>query len=308
MINSLKKEIASRGDRAVVFPIRRLKDIQHDFEELQANTNLNNFQRYLVNKRPRFDPPDTGFEARSIVLVATPVSSLVKLMFTWRDRKIMALLPVSYVEKNTAPTRIEGQLNAFLDPHGYHVSFANSLPRKIMAVRSGLGKYGKNNLCFVEGMGSFLNLASFYSDIPCTQDSWQEIQSMEICHSCQACQQSCPTGAISPTRFLIDNERCLTYFNEAGREWNFPEWIDPLAHHTIYGCLRCQTICPVNKPYIQAPGETVDFNEEETFLLLEGKPVDLFPDELIQKINRFEMREYLGAIPRNLRALFNQPA
>jgi epoxyqueuosine reductase len=107
-----------------------------------------------------------------------------------------------------------------------------------------------------------------------------------------------------PARFLIDNERCLTYFNEAGGEWEYPGWIDPSMHHTLYGCLRCQIVCPANRPYVNNEMEPVEFTEEETGFLLKGKPFETFPESLRQKVEALGMAEYLGAIPRNLRILF----
>jgi epoxyqueuosine reductase len=204
--------------------------------------------------------------------------------------------------------RIENYLKALLNPRGYHVLHAPKLPHKLIAVRSGLGLYGRNNICFVDGMGSFLNLAPYFSDVPCEDNTWQEIRQMDLCHTCRACMQNCPTAAIMPTRFLIDNERCLTYFNEAGGEWNFPDWIDPSSHHALYGCLRCQTACPVDAQYVKTVAEPFEFSEAETTLLMERKSFELFPDELKQKVLALGMVEYLGAIPRNLQALFNQAA
>jgi epoxyqueuosine reductase len=36
------------------------------------------------------------------------------------------------------------------------------LPLKSLAVRSGLAAYGRNNVCYVPGMGSFLELVGLY--------------------------------------------------------------------------------------------------------------------------------------------------
>ena len=306
MVETLKSEIAKHGDKAAIVPIHRLQNIRQDIQDLKAREDLNNFQQYIVNDLYSLAVPDTDFEVRSIILVASPSPSAVKIMFTLKGKKIPSLLPASYVDKNRSPKRIEGYLKAFLNPSGYHILYAPKLPHKLIAVRSGLGAYGRNNLCFVEGMGSFINLNPYFSDLMSDEDTWQEIRQMELCRTCQICLQNCPTAAMMPTRFLINNERCLTYFNEAGGEWNFPDWIDPSSHHTLYGCLRCQTICPMNRQYLTTTREPVDFTEEETAFLLAGKSFELFPDGLKQKVETLDMNNYLGALPRNLRALFNQ--
>jgi epoxyqueuosine reductase len=308
MVESLKREIAQHADQAAFVPIHRLQNLRQDIEALKGRADLNNFQRYIINDLYSLDVPETDFEIRSILLVAAPSPSTINLLFTRAGKRIPVLLPASYADKAKSPARIEDYLKAFLNPRGYHIRYAPQLPHKLLAVRSGLGRYGRNNICYVEGMGSFLNLAPYFSDIPCMEDAWQDIRQMDRCNTCRACLQNCPTAAIMPTRFLINNERCLTYFNEAGAEWDFPEWIDPSSHHTLYGCLRCQTVCPINEPYLKPKKDPVEFSEEETAFLLEGKPFELFPENLKQKVQTLDMMSYLGAIPRNLRVLFNQIA
>ena len=308
MIEGLKNEIAKQGDQAAIVPIERLQDIRQDIADLQNRNDLNNFQHYIVNDLYSLTLPEAGFEIRSILLVASPSPSSVKITFTWNGKRIPTMLPASYVDKAKSPRRIENYLEGYLHPRDHHALYAPQMPHKLLAVRSGLAEYGRNNITYVERMGSFLNLNPYFTDIPCTEDTWQDICQMELCRTCQACLQNCPTAAIMPSRFLINNERCLTYFNEAGEEWNFPDWIDPAWHHTLYGCLRCQAICPVNKPYLNILMEPVEFSEEETTFLMEMKPFDLLPESLRQKIDVLNMKDYLGAIPRNIRALFNQLA
>ncbi len=303
MIEALKREVTLQGGRTAILPIHRLQAIRQDVQDLKNKGGLNHFQLHIVNSLYGLDVPEASFEIRSIIIVASPSPPIVDLTFQWQGKSIPAMLPASYVDKNRAPRRVEAYLKALLNPGGYHILYAPQLPHKLLAVRSGLGRYGRNNICYVEDMGSFLNLSPFFSDIPCPEDAWQEICQMELCQACQACLQNCPTGAILPERFLIDNECCLTYFNEAGSEWNFPDWIDPSAHHTLYGCLRCQAICPANQPYLKNKVDPVEFTEVETSLLLTGKSFELFPESLRQKVEALDMMNYFGAIPRNLHAL-----
>lgn len=306
MFEALKNEIAKHGHQAAIVPIQRLQNIRQDLVDLNGRNELNNFQHYILDSIYQLDLPAADFEIRSILLVATPSPAAIKLQFTQHGKRVQALLPATYATKDSLPGKLESYLTALLNPSGYHVLHASRLPHKLLAVRSGLGRYGRNNICYVEGMGSFLNVTPFFTDLPCTEDTWQVIQQMDLCKTCRVCLQNCPTGAIMPTRFLINNERCLTYFNEAGAAWDFPNWIDPSAHHTIYGCLRCQLACPVNQPHLSDTIETIEFSEAETASLCEGKALDLLPEALQQKVTALEMTEYLGAIPRNLRVLFNQ--
>ena len=308
MIESIKQEILNHGDMFQIVPVSRLQDIAEDIKNLKSSGFLNSFQEYIVNDLYMLDVPDAGFEILSIIIVASPSPALVKIIFNRKGKRLPLMLPAAYIDKKSAPAGIEHYLNEYLSPRGYHVKYAPQLPRKLLAVRSGLGLYGRNNICYVQDMGSFLNLAPFYSDVPVKEPSWHIIRQMDLCKECKVCLVNCPTAAISNDRFLIDNERCLTYFNEAGGEYDFPEWIDPSSHNAIYGCLKCQTVCPVNKEFLDNIVEPVEFTEAETLLLVEGKPLEKFPDVLVQKINTIDMLPYLSALPRNLKVLFDMQA
>jgi len=168
-------------------------------------------------------------------------------------------------------------------------------------VRSGLAEYGRNNVCYVDGMGSFLTLVAYLSDVPCIDDNWYEVRQMDNCNDCTACLKNCPTEAILKDRFLINNERCLSYFNESSRD--FPEWLPKSVHHCIYDCLMCQNICPKNKDYINNVIGPIEFDEAETNLLLSGKPIKEFPSNLKKKVRFLGMDEWIKAIPRNIKIL-----
>jgi len=186
------------------------------------------------------------------------------------------------------------------------------LPVKLLAVRSGLGAYGKNNICYVPGMGSFHRLVAFYSDLPCPEDNWQELQMLERCQNCSACVRHCPTGAIpsaqlrtgTSERFLLRAERCITFHNERAGDFPFPAWLDPSWHNCLVGCLDCQRICPQNKDFLEWVEEGAEFSREETALLLEGVPLDQLPAETGRKLEQLDLIEYFDALPRNLRVFF----
>jgi epoxyqueuosine reductase len=303
IIDALNREVENRGDRMAIVPVGRLAEIRQDLEELKDRYELNQFQHFVLDKLYSLDLPEAGLEARSILVIATPSPAAAPLRLHWNGKPITTRLPASYMDKSRTPLRVGGYLNEFLAPRGYQASHAPKLPHKRLAVRSGLARYGKNNISYVESMGSYLNLALFFSDLPCVEDTWQEARMLEQCQDCRICLQNCPTGAILPERFLIDNMRCLTYFNEGDSRWDFPAWIDPAAHHTLYGCLRCQNVCPANKPYGNSSLEPVEFDEDETGCLLAGKPFESLPAGLQHKVAALDMKEYLAALPRNIRAL-----
>ncbi|MCX7774023.1 MAG: hypothetical protein N2376_13015 [Clostridia bacterium] len=205
----------------------------------------------------------------------------------------------------TRPVIIEEFLNNTLNPAGYHAWYTDKLPQKLMAVRSGLGVYGRNNICYVQGMGSFNKLTTFFSDMPCDDKSWHDLRQTAFCRSCKICLKKCPTQAITDESRLIHWDRCLTHFNEHSGT-DFPQWIAPSAHNSIVGCMACQYSCPSNREFILNADGPVVFSEGETRLLLAGNPSDTFSDALRGKLQDSGLMPYLGVLPRNLKFLFDK--
>ncbi len=276
MIDEVRRECSRHGDHAMVVSVDILETVRQDLAELARRESLGDFQRHILGSIYVTEPPKTGFSAASIVIVAAPTPALARLHFTWKGQRTAVMLPAGYIDKESAPQRVLRYLSRLLEPGGFHLLHEPGLPRKLLAARSGLAAYGRNNLCYVPGMGSFLTLSTFFSDLPCAALGVQPLQVMDSCSGCNACQQSCPTSAIGGRRFLLDAERCLTFFNEAGG-YPFPDWIPPDAHNSLYGCHRCQTACPANRDRLRDVVEPATFDEERDRLVAGGESLGSAP-------------------------------
>ncbi len=185
------------------------------------------------------------------------------------------------------------------------VSAAKSqLPEKLLAARSGLARYGKNNITHVKGMGSFHRPVVFISDLPCEADNWGDPKVMGQCEKCSACLKACPTAAIGSDRFLLHAERCLTFHNE--RSNDFPEWLSPAWHNSLVGCMICQKVCPANKDVVKWIEVGATFNNEETDLILNGVSEQRLPRETFKKLKKQGMMEYYDVLGRNLKLLIEK--
>jgi epoxyqueuosine reductase len=124
---------------------------------------------------------------------------------------------------------------------------------------------------------------------------------MKACEGCFRCQENCPTGCIPKDRFLLHAENCLTRHNE--REDLLESWIKPDWHNALIGCMRCQTVCPVNKKQLAVivPGPV--FSETETALLLQKTRLDALPDETRLKLSAIAMDVLYDVLARNLDVL-----
>jgi len=245
-----------------------------------------------------FRPPNDLPTAASLIVVAVPRPQ-TKVSFTWRGKTRTLILPTTYLGFWEIHRQIEGFLTGWLAPEGYHVASAK-LPRKLLAVRSGLAEYGRNNIGYIPDMGSFFQPEVFTSDLPCQEDTWRESRMMDRCQDCQVCLTKCPTGAITSERFLLHAERCLVFHNERSPEHPFPAWIDPASHNCLIGCMLCQQYCPENKAFLEWFEGNEAFSHEETSLLLRGASSDQLPVRTQAKLEQLGLLDSLGILPRNL--------
>jgi epoxyqueuosine reductase len=296
--------LAERGCKARIVSVQHVHDLQEEIEGRYRQGLLD--KEFYQERLAHFDfrIPDELQEARSLIVIAVPRPQS-QAVFKWNGKSRALIIPPTYVANEKTRRRMEHLLARILATKGYRVA-RSALPLKASAVRSGLGSYGRNNICYVPGMGSFLQLVAFYSDLPCQKDNWQEAQGMKSCQNCYACRQSCPTGAIPSDRFLLHAERCIVFHNEKKGDVPFPAWIDPSWHNCLIGCMHCQRVCPQNSKFLEWIEEREEFSQQETALLLEGGSRDRLPVATVGKLKRLDLLEDVDALPRNLSVFFRK--
>jgi epoxyqueuosine reductase len=296
--------LTEHGYKGRILSIKHLRDLQGELERRYRDGSLE--KEFYHERLSWFDfrIPENLREAKSLMVVAVPRPQS-QAVFKWNEESRALILPPTYVDYEKTRKQVENFLAEILATKGYKVA-RTSLPLKLLAVRSGLGWYGRNNICYVPGMGSFLQLVAVYSDLPCHKDNWGEAMMMESCQNCHACRQSCPTGAISSDRFLLRAERCIVFHNEKKGDVPFPAWMDPSWHNCLVGCMVCQKVCPQNKNFLQWVEEKEEFSEEETELILKGAPRDQLPAAIIEKLRHLDLFEDADILPRNLSVFFKR--
>jgi epoxyqueuosine reductase len=296
--------LAELGYQGRIVSVQHLRDLQEEIEGRNIQGQFDKeFYKYCLMKFD-FRVPDSSLEAKSIIVVAVPRPQ-TQVSFTLCGETRVLILPPTYLGYDETRQKVENLLSSILSPKGYQVA-RTKIPLKLLAVRSGLGSYGRNNVCYVPGMGSFLELVAVYSDMPCSLDNWKEAEMMEDCKNCYACQKKCPTGAIASDRFRLHTERCLVYHNEKRGDVPFPDWIDPSWHNCIIGCLHCQRACPQNKNFLNWIEGKVEFTQEETALILKAVPRDHLPAETARKLQYLNLLENMDILPRNLGVFFRK--
>ncbi len=111
---------------------------------------------------------------------------------------------------------------------------------KAWAVKAGIGWLGKNGNVLTRDMGSWIFLGEIILDVEMDYDE----PGVDLCGSCTACLDACPTGAIVEDR-VIDSNRCISYLTIEHRG-DLPEALAGTFDRWIYGCDICQDVCPWN--------------------------------------------------------------
>jgi epoxyqueuosine reductase len=315
----LVKALESEGYRARVVESRRVDEIAADIQARIKDGSLKQevFDEYKHVLTP--GPTDDLPGHRSLIVVAVPQPKS-RFVFELDGGRFPAIVPPTYLYGPRIERRLRESVNEALAPGGYRAVTA-FLARKLLAVRSGLADYGRNNITYVNGLGSFHRISAFYSDMPCEEETWREPAMMPRCETCMICASGCPAGAIDGERFLIRAERCITFHNEQPNKIPFPEWLDPSWHNCLVGCLICQRLCPEDRAVIDWAEEGAVFTEEETRFIMDFDPEGVgiwtsegprapegLPDSLAKKLEQSDLLGLLEIMPRNLRALYEATA
>ena len=296
----LIRSLEAEGYRAKTVPVVWLTELNRALCEMQKTNIFDKLFSENCLSYFNYDPLCTLQKAASVLITAIP-QPMIRPGFVYEGtRKTVALPPTYLADKDRK--RVTDIVTDTLKPHGYSAARFAAIPLKLLAVCSGLSRYGRNNITYIPEFGSYYTLYAFLTDLTADEDPWQAPARMDLCDTCDMCRQSCPTGSIPFDRDIIRAENCLTYFNES--EEPFPDWIDNTWHNAIVGCMRCQEVCPANRGRLKTIERPDAFDEEETRMLLCGREFDSLPQKTKDTLEdlglSFSYRS--GVFSRNLKA------
>jgi epoxyqueuosine reductase len=132
--------------------------------------------------------------------------------------------------------------------------FSDSAPllEKAWATEAGLSWQGKHSIAINKEIGSFFFIGTLIIDKELEYDI---PFSHDLCGTCRLCIDLCPTGAINENH-TIDARKCIANLTIENRG-PIPEEILPKIGRRVYGCDKCQEVCPWNKDI--KPHNTKDF-------------------------------------------------
>ena len=289
-----------RGYRVAWSPWELVRDVYEEFAERRRRGELDlELDRMFLSWFS--EPLAQKAEApRWVVLVAVP-SPTHSLTFRFDGKTRRLLVPPTYVGYRATSRTVLSDLSQAV--FGGSPVEPLKAPLKATAAKLGLVAYGRNNVTYAEGLGSYIQLVGGVTreDLSEGAATVRPPSSLDACQSCTACAAACPTQAIPADRFLLHAERCLVFFNE--RPDPFPEWIPRNAHRCAIGCMACQVVCPVNRGLLKVERDAAVFTEEETATVLAGEDAD---HPLVRsaagKLDPLQMTESAAVVWRNVRA------
>lgn len=166
------------------------------------------------------------------------------------------------VTKDGLAKRIKA-FRSLLTQNGIDSRVPFNLPHRVAAARAGLGTFGKNTLFYSRRAvlkGSWVLPVALVVDRHFEPDTPNyEVACPEWCRN--ACISACPTGALKGPR-RIEPRKCISYLSYFGEGITPRELREPMGMW-VYGCDRCQNVCPRNLPWL---GRDLPVNRKVAFM------------------------------------------
>jgi|WetSurMetagenome_2_1015567.scaffolds.fasta_scaffold91370_3 epoxyqueuosine reductase len=195
-------------------------------------------------------------------------------------------------------------------------AFVDSAPllEKAWAREAGLGWPGRHSILINNKIGSFFFIGIIILNVELDYD---KPFSDDHCKKCRLCIDSCPTGAINENR-TIDARKCIAYLTIESKD-PVPEELVPKMEGRVFGCDRCQEVCPWNArakpntvPEFQIPSEMGEMTGEDWINLSQDQFNRLFKKSAIGRrtykrfiqnvtivTNKSEVRSRKSEVTRN---------
>ena len=325
----LRRWAEEKNRRFAVSGLDVLETVRRKLEKRRDDGQIDTdfFQENLgeISRRGDFgvDKPE------SLIVVSAPrPAHMISIKIGERD--VDVVIPPTYYRYRAFFDEILEELKGVLgEATGIAVL---KVPLKSLSAHLGLTLYGRNNVTYVPGFGSYHQLCGYV--VGGEAGRWLREAlgspaaqagegSLERCATCRACVKACPTGAVRADRFLISADKCYTLFSEKSGPIQKKTRLPKSA--CLFGCLECQVVCPENlgRPRLESTG--ISFTADETEALLDvgermgrgevmsrqslesGTPAGVDPGSwrsVADKFARLQMTEGLDLCPRNLYLFF----
>jgi len=210
----------------------------------------------------------------ALVLIAVPRPAHI-VTFDVPGRILDMVLPPTYVNYRRTFEMVRDDFLANVVKGKDGVEILN-VPIKTLAGLVGFIRYGKNNVGYVPGYGSYVQLVCLATTYPFELEPADKTgaidrhnQMLEECRDCKRCVQACTMGAIPEDRFLLRAQSCYTAFSESAKP--IPQGLHSPSPQCLIGCMKCQLSCPVNRGLLKYEKVPEQFTKEESQYMLNAR-------------------------------------
>jgi len=170
---SVMEAPAEKGWSARVVDAGRLSDLRARVAAVLDSGDLPEETAARLADDVAFALPD-GLEAARSVIVGAVARPLTQATLIVGDAEHTVSVPPHYASYFTIPDGLAEAAGAAFAPFG-HRAVRFEPPLKTLAVCASLARYGRNNIAYVPGLGSYLMLAACATDAPSPDDAtWAE--------------------------------------------------------------------------------------------------------------------------------------
>ena len=127
---------------------------------------------------------------------------------------------------------------------------------KPLAVKAGIGVYGKNSLVHAKGFGSWIYLGCMITDAPLEAE--ERPYKLTDCGDCTACIEACPTKAIKEP-YKVMPSLCIAEWLDGAP---IPGELREKVGNRLTGCEICQEVCPKNQGLIPRRHSPIEVEEK----------------------------------------------
>ena len=176
------------------------------------------------------------------------------------------------------------------------------ISEKQWARKAGIGWQGKNSNIISREIGSWFFLGIIITTLPLEYDKPIE----DLCGTCTACLDACPTQAIIEP-YTVDAGKCISYWTiEAKPQIEIPQEIAEKMEHWVYGCDICQDICPWNRFSSETNIDSFHPRKDQTSFNLQSI-LEMKQEEFSIRFKKSPVkRTKLSGLQRNAKALLRK--
>ena len=185
--------------------------------------------------------------------------------------------------------RIESRVGRTIEGRVY--ADTGPILEREMAVRAGIGWFGKNTMLINPSCGSFFFLGLLLLDLEIDLD---RPFGEDHCGTCRSCLDACPTGALlgldASGAPVMDARLCISYLTIEHRGV-IPVELRPRMGNRVYGCDICQEVCPWNEKFAVP-------SDEQAYVVrkgLDGPDLIELAEHLLSLSGKVFNREFAGS-------------